>query len=114
MLTWKKQKPKSNEKGRETAPILPHGFFTYHDGVVTINTGLFEGIQFTIGKIKFRQEVLTNSPQLLYDYKIVEYAGSDPNVLDTSEKLSRIIGAIVVDLLADEIFIRGTNLEINQ
>jgi hypothetical protein len=117
MMNWKKRNKSKGQTtfrglGNESSSILPSGFFSYENDLVTINQGPFSGIKFSLGKIKIRKDLLTGAPRLLYNYEIVDYAGQDPVLVEPSEQLSRIIGAIVVDLLIDEIFIGQTKLEI--
>jgi len=78
--------------------ILPKGYYKITDDKVELKQGLYQGLVFTIfDKVKLRKDVLTDIPQLCYDYKILDYSTYDKVEVETSVILSRIIAAIIVE-----------------
>jgi hypothetical protein len=82
--------------------ILPNGYYLQNENnpyLVTLNMGPFKGLKIQIVEnIKIRTDYLTSTPQMLYNYKVLHYAGYDPHQIETSKDLSRIIAAIAVEL----------------
>jgi len=73
--------------------------------------GPFEGLLIQICEgIKIRKEILTSTPQLLYDYRILHYGHLSAHECETSKSLSRIIAAIAVELVSVDIQ-NGTKIE---
>lgn len=87
---------------------LPKGFYEYEGEDIRIKIGPFSGVLFHLGVIKIREDVLTKTPQLLYDYTILDSASKDASLLRSDPKLSRIIAAIIV-----EEFTKGGQLQID-
>jgi hypothetical protein len=81
--------------------VLPPGYYSVEGNSVRLKDGPYRGVTFNIGKIKIRQEVLTNAPQLLYDYEITQNGSFDPDLLKSDPNFSRIIAAIIVDEFND-------------
>lgn len=93
--------------------ILPNGYYRITSkGAIEENGALysikllqgpFRGVKFTLAdKIKIREDVESGNPQLIYDWKVIDFAGYGSDI-DSSIILSRIIGAIAVELLSGEI-----------
>jgi hypothetical protein len=80
--------------------ILPKGYYSINDfNEVVLKVGPYKGLKFKlVDKIKIREEYLTGTPQLCYDYKIADYSGYDKTEVESSIKLSRIVAAIVIEL----------------
>ena len=97
----------------ETGPkrILPEGYYIRDKSnpyIVNICQGPYNGLKIQISEnIKFNDDCLTATPKLLYNYRILHYADLNPCECETSKKLSRIIAAIVVELLYDTIINDG-------
>jgi len=91
---------------QEVKRILPKGYYISKESnpyIVTLEMGPFKGLQIQLCEdVKIRKDYLTDVPQLLYNYRILYYAGYDENLVETSKELSRILGAIMVELLYDE------------
>lgn len=82
------------------ASLLPKGFYSFEGDTIRIKQGNYAGVSFRLGVIKIREEFLTQIPQLLYDYTIIDNASFDATLLRSDPKLSRIIGAIIVEELS--------------
>jgi hypothetical protein len=87
--------------------ILPLGYYTQNEAnphLIRIDQGPYKGLSIQISEdIKIREDALTSNPNLLYNYRILHYADLNPRECESSVQLSRIIGAIAVELLYDEI-----------
>jgi hypothetical protein len=70
--------------------------------------GPYQGLVLQICEdIKIITDRLTNTPQLCYNYRILQYSDKEPLECESSKSLSRIIGAIAVELLSEEILNDG-------
>jgi hypothetical protein len=93
--------------------ILPEGYYTQDEAnryLVRIQQGPYSGLFIQICEdIKIIEDYLksdphlTGAPQLCYNYRILHYATCDPHECESSKSLSRIIAAISVELLSQEI-----------
>jgi hypothetical protein len=92
--------------------ILPEGYYTRDKAnpfLVRLRQGPYKGLYIQILEdIKIREESLTTTPQLLYNYRILHYGSLNPQECETSKSLSRIIAAIAVEFLSEEIEGGGT------
>jgi hypothetical protein len=86
--------------------ILPDGYYLRDEANpyrVKLQMGPYKGLKIQIGeKIKIRDN-LTSSPQMMYNYKILDYSGYETLEVESSKSLSKIIGAIAVEFLSEEI-----------
>ena len=98
-------------KKQQKNKILPDGYYIGDNSnphIITLCQGPFRGLKIQICEdIKIREEYLTTTPQLCYDYRILSYGDLNPRECEVSKSLSRIIAAISVELLY-EIIINGT------
>lgn len=78
------------------AAILPEGYYTIQGNTVVLNQGPFKSVIFKIGGA-LTKDNLTSTPQLLYDYTILDSAGFNKRTLQSDRKLQKIISAIIVD-----------------
>jgi len=96
---------KKNQK--QPSKIFPEGYYTSDESnpyIVRIKMGPFKGVTIQICEnIKIRKDVLTGTPQLCYDYRVLQTGPFDVRECETSKILSRIIAAIAVEILSDEI-----------
>lgn len=94
--------------------ILPSGYYTQdktNPNRIRLRQGPYTGLQFEImDKIKIREEFLTSTPQLIYNSMIVDYGKHNPTECDSSKILCRIIAAIAVELISEDIQ-NGGNIE---
>jgi hypothetical protein len=70
-----------------------------HNGfvVIKINSGKFEGIEFSYGKIDIKEDKENDRAVLHYKIDLVK----NPNDVTLDEKFDQLTGDIVVDLLED-------------
>jgi len=70
-----------------------------HNGfvVIKISSGLFEGIEFSYGKIDIKEDKENDRAVLHYKIDLVK----NPNNVTLDEKFDKITGDIIVDLLED-------------
>jgi hypothetical protein len=88
--------------------ILPEGYYTIDGLQVRLQMGPYAGVVVSFGKIKFRQDNLTGMPTMLYHLTIEDSACFDPSLLESDPKLSRIIGAVIVDEFSQDLNDGGT------
>ena len=73
--------------------------------------GPYKGLKIQISEnIKIRKEFFTSTPNLCYNYRVLNYGSFSSTEVDSSKSLSRIIGAIAVEFLSEEI-LKGGVLE---
>jgi hypothetical protein len=92
---------------KKTNKILPDGYYLRDENnpyLVRLLMGPYKGLTIQICEnIKIRQDHLTSTPQMLYNYRILHYGDLNPRECETSKSLSRIIAAIAVEFLSEEI-----------
>jgi hypothetical protein len=92
--------------------ILPEGYYIRNENnpyIVTLCFGPYKGLKIQICEnIKIRESDLTSSPNLCYNYRCLDYSKYEPLEVESSKVLSRIIAAIVVEFLSEEILEGGT------
>jgi hypothetical protein len=94
--------------------ILPTGYYKRDPGnpyLVRLLMGPYQGLVIQIMEnIKIRTDYLTGTPQLCYDYRVLHYGSYESRECESSVSLSRIIAAIAVEFLAEEI-LGGAGIE---
>ena len=92
--------------------ILPIGYYSRDENnpnIVRLLIGPYAGLKLHInGNIKIRSSDLTSAPQLCYNYRVLDYAQFDELEIEKSKSLSRIIAAIVVEFISEDILAGGT------
>jgi hypothetical protein len=93
-----------------TNRILPKGYYLVMEGAssafhtVKLSMGPWTNVAIEFAdKIKIREDALTGTPQLLYNYKVVDFAKYNPRDVETSPSLSKIVAAIAVELLSEQL-----------
>jgi hypothetical protein len=94
--------------------ILPDGYYTRdvaNPYLIRLQMGPYKGLYIQICEnIKIRELMLTSAPQLCYNYRILDYSKYEPLEVESSKVLSRIIAAIAVEFLSEEI-LEGCSIE---
>ena len=94
-----------------TNKILPDGYYIRDKAnpyLVRLQQGPWKGLNIQICEgIKIRNEFLTSRPQLCYDYRVLDYSSFEPLEVESSKSLSRIIAAIAVEFLSEEMLCGG-------
>ena len=92
--------------------ILPEGYYIRDEAnpyIVRLQMGPYKGLQLQLCEnIKIRETELTTVPQLCYNYRVLNYGSYEPLECESSKSLSRIIAAIAVEFLSEEILEGGT------
>ena len=86
--------------------ILPDGYYLRDEANpyrVLLQMGPYKGLKLQICEnIKIRED-LTKTPQICYNYIVLDYASYEQLEVESSKSLSRIIAAIAVEFLSEEI-----------